>query len=66
MLTLIFLVKVEHREFIVTRCFKGVKLTSYISLEETKIIDRFSNGKKRCRTYCMLGRPKQTWKLVQY
>ena len=41
-------------------------ITSYISLEETKIIDRFSNGKKRRRTYCMLGRPRQTGKLVQY
>lgn len=36
------------------------------SLEETKIIDRFSNGKERCNTYCVLGHSRLTGELVQY
>lgn len=36
------------------------------SRKKKKIIDRFSNGKERCNTYCVLGHSKLTGELVHY
>lgn len=41
-------------------------ITSYISLEETKIIDRFSDGGGKDVAHTVFGHPRQTGKLVQY